>query len=415
MTNKIAFIICYFGKFPWYFKFFCASLAHNRNIDFFLITDNVPPEDIPINLHIVPESLSNIRKLANLKFGFEVSLNHPYKLCDFKPAYGFLFSEMINGYDFWGHGDLDVLYGNINHLITDDILNSFDVISTRPESISGFFALFRNNKMGKNLFRHSADFQRVFQSDTNYCFDECNGKFNDLWAGKSIFEIDSEIESMTYVIKKLHLEQKLRACFGLMVLEGSPGKIEWCKGELLYEGHTRFLLYHFIEFKSLHFIYLPDWEKIPDRFFIYQYYILRHSPTSVYRYLIRVPLFLAKKFAEFMLYAKHYLLWVNKYLRANRKLNKEHWPFKDLILGVYCCGDLEVRLSESREGYVIANWGEKASSPLLHLTANKFVLNRFSINSDINIDIEFQFDEIRRDYSLHLISAGTYRTIFLKK
>ena len=36
---------------------------------------------------------------------------------DLRPAYGVLFEEYLDGYDFWGHCDLDVLFGRIrDHL-----------------------------------------------------------------------------------------------------------------------------------------------------------------------------------------------------------------------------------------------------------------------------------------------------------
>lgn len=57
--------------------------------------------------------MDEIKVTASEKLSFAVNIGYPYKLCDFKPAYGFLFPEIIKRYDFWGHGDIDVVYGNI--------------------------------------------------------------------------------------------------------------------------------------------------------------------------------------------------------------------------------------------------------------------------------------------------------------
>jgi hypothetical protein len=46
-------------------------------------------------------------------FDFEISLERPYKLCDFRPAFGEIFAEELAGFDFWGHSDLDLIFGQI--------------------------------------------------------------------------------------------------------------------------------------------------------------------------------------------------------------------------------------------------------------------------------------------------------------
>jgi len=35
--------------------------------------------------------------MASRKLGFKVTINNPYKLCDFKPAYGLFFEEYTQG------------------------------------------------------------------------------------------------------------------------------------------------------------------------------------------------------------------------------------------------------------------------------------------------------------------------------
>ena len=43
----------------------------------------------------------------------QVTLDRPYKLCDFKPAYGFIFGEYLKEYDYWGHCDIDIVWGDL--------------------------------------------------------------------------------------------------------------------------------------------------------------------------------------------------------------------------------------------------------------------------------------------------------------
>ncbi len=64
-----------------------------------------------------------------------------------KLAFGFLFAEIKKGYDFLGHGDIDVVYGNIRDFMTEEVLNNQDVISSWHDYNTGTFCLFRNNKL----------------------------------------------------------------------------------------------------------------------------------------------------------------------------------------------------------------------------------------------------------------------------
>ena len=91
-------LTCYFGKWPWYFPYFLHSCKFNPTIDFILITDNAEAiANKPDNVIIVKKSLNEIKDIASKKLGFVVATDDPYKLCDFKPAYGFLFREIMKG------------------------------------------------------------------------------------------------------------------------------------------------------------------------------------------------------------------------------------------------------------------------------------------------------------------------------
>lgn len=266
-NKSIAILTCYFGKWPWYFPYFIHSCKFNPTIDFIIITDNNEPiPDKPANVKIIHKMLDEIKVTASEKLGFAVNIEYPYKLCDFKPAYGFLFSEIIKRYDFWGHGDIDVVYGNIRDFMTEEILISYDVISSRHDYITGNFCLFRNDEQINTLFMQSKDFETVFSSPENFCFDECNFLFDKLKNGASIFDYPDNIQSMTYVVKKAAKEGNLKAFFDFIVVEGSPGKIKWEKGKIIYKGLYEAMLYHLVNFKKeckKHTISNP----IPDTFY----------------------------------------------------------------------------------------------------------------------------------------------------
>lgn len=249
--SKIAILICWYCPYPWYFPYFIHSCSFNPTVDFIIITDNKEPiPNQPTNVKIIYKTLDEIKATASEKLDFTVNIDYPYKLCDFKPAYGFLFPKVIKDYDFWGHGDIDVVYGNIRNFMTEEILNSYDIISSRHDYITGNFCLFRNNEQMNTLFMQSKDFKTVFSSTEHYCFDECNFLFDELKKGASIFDFPDHIQSMTYVVKKAAEEGKLKAFFDFIIVEGTPGKIKWERGKMIYKDLYEALYYHLVIFKK---------------------------------------------------------------------------------------------------------------------------------------------------------------------
>jgi hypothetical protein len=251
MRSTIAIITCYFGRFPWYFPYFLHSCKFNPTVDFIIVTDSNERYNLPNNVYFIKRSINDIERIATKKLGFEVTIPYAYKLCDIKPAYGLLFSNIIKKYDFWGHGDIDVLHGNIRKFMTEKILTKYEIISVRHDYITGTFTLFKNNCKMNTLFMQSKDYIKVFSSPNHYCFDECNFLWEDLEAGKSIYELPYEIESMTHVVKQLSDKGNLKAHFDFLIVEGTPGHIKWTNGKIVYKNKFEALLYHLIRFKKI--------------------------------------------------------------------------------------------------------------------------------------------------------------------
>jgi hypothetical protein len=274
--KKIAVIICYLGKLPWYFEYYVFSCRFNPTIHFYIITDdNTYTKEVPSNIKIIITTLTEISALATEKLGFEVGIKNAYKLCDFKPAYGVIFSDILQSYDFWAFGDIDVIYGNIRNFITPELLEKYELISVRPDWIPGCFLLFKNIEKMNRLYTHSKDYQKVLTSDRHYCFDETNFAHDDFTDGKSYKDIHTEIESMMHVVKRMEEANWIKPYFDLFIIEGIPGKLKWANGKLIYRNRFEILLYHLIRLKK---IYNPKrmTSRIPACFSI--------SPTRIYHY-----------------------------------------------------------------------------------------------------------------------------------
>jgi hypothetical protein len=150
--SSVAIFIPYFGKMPNFFPLWLTSCRYNPTIDWFLFTDDKTPFDYPPNVHVHYCTFDDLRSVLQKPFEFPIALTRPYKLCDFKPAYGEAFVEYCRGYDFWGYCELDLIFGNIRHFITEQILREHD----RVFSI-GFLSLYRNSKRITELYRSEVD------------------------------------------------------------------------------------------------------------------------------------------------------------------------------------------------------------------------------------------------------------------
>lgn len=212
--------------------------------------------------------------------GFTVSIDYAYKLCDYKPAYGYLFPELIAGYDFWGQSDIDIIYGSIRDFMTDEMLNMYDYISVRHDFATGCFSLFKNTEKMNKFFMRSKDYQLVFSDPKHFCFDECNFAYEGLRAGHSILEIDTEIESFTELLRKAELTNEIKIHFDFILIEGVPGRVVFDNGRIIYKNQFEGILYHLFGLKR---IYSPDKiiKNIPDKYYISQSRIYHYRQSKV--------------------------------------------------------------------------------------------------------------------------------------
>lgn len=184
---SIAFINVYFGTFPNYFEFWLESCRINKGYDWIIFTDNKGKYEYPPNVHVFHTTINEVRNRIQSLFEFEISLETPYKLCDYRPAYGEIFREELKGFDFWGHCDMDLIWGKISHFITAEILENYDKIFEW-----GHCTLYRNDdyicsgyrKFGKE---NGIGYKEVFTNPKNMVFDENGGSLK--WGGiNSLFK-----------------------------------------------------------------------------------------------------------------------------------------------------------------------------------------------------------------------------------
>ena len=239
--KSIIVIFPHFGKLPPQYKMWRASAIHNPDIDFLFFTDcDVEPAK---NIIVHKMNFGNFKKIVQSKFDFPILLDRPYKICDFRPAFAYILSDYIKGYDFWGWGDLDVVYGDIRHFVTDEVLSCHKMISGY-----GHFTLYSNDEYTNTFFMKEVEgyvnYKEAFTQSRSMYFDEYGYKgFGDKWRGchpklcwlewpfdnASFPKQSYHINSLTRGWKKVifeHVENKL------YVLRFNNGQLE--KKESLY-------------------------------------------------------------------------------------------------------------------------------------------------------------------------------------
>ena len=141
-------------RWGWYFTLFTdMPLKSKGNVEVFnsdmdWFSDFVSKKfDIDYDLHPTPEA------------------NYPLSkhLYDLWPTQGVLFEDYHKGYDFWGHGCLDVVFGNLGKWLPDKFLDTFDIFGNDPDAICGPFSLYRNIPKVNRLFKEILDWKRLLE------------------------------------------------------------------------------------------------------------------------------------------------------------------------------------------------------------------------------------------------------------
>lgn len=269
---RLCVVVCYIGPWPNYFPLYLHSCAHNPTVDFLLLSDQAAPGHLPPNVRVEPMTLPAFNQLATAKLGLPVQVAEPFKLCDFKAAYGHIFEDYLEGYDFWVLGDIDLVYGCIPAFWNQETLRDVEILSSRHEFLTGHGTVFRNVPRINRLYQQSPDHARVFQSTAFFSFSECNKLWRHFSNGGTVDDHTPEVQSMTHLTQRLASEGSLRleSCFHIREegdLQAQRWAMDWDEGRLTFHGTGEELLYfHFHNYKHRWLYHIPRWKPMPTRF-----------------------------------------------------------------------------------------------------------------------------------------------------
>ncbi len=229
--DKIAFIIIYFGKFNNYFQLFLNSCGFNKDVfDVFIWTDDNSSYEYPTNVKVIYTSFEEMKYMIQEKFNFKIEICSPYKLCDFKPAYGYIMYDFIRDYKYWGHCDTDIIWGDAKKFLLGEDLKQYDKLF-----FLGHCTIYKNEYSNNCAFMQTERYKEVFSNKSNMSFDEefnnsVNNEFDQLHK-KVLYEEyeanllvkanDFYITRYDFKLKKYINEKKNRLFF------------IWNKGELI--------------------------------------------------------------------------------------------------------------------------------------------------------------------------------------
>ena len=271
--NRIAIVVPWFGKIPSYFPFFIKGLENNKNtLDILFFTDEVIEYKTPSNFKIIELNWEGLKNRIKTKIGKEENIQTPYKLCDLKPMYGKMFETELENYEYWGYGDIDLIYGDLERFLPFNGTENYDVITFRENIMHGPFSLFKNNDYTRNLYQKTNKLKEIISTPEYIGFDEA-GRAKPWRDGLRLYdkiEIDGfwdwscivQQEADTGKLKLFERYYCLEYILYDSILEYKNGMIKI--------GMEEYAFFHFVAHKKQKEFKTPHWESIPDIFFAHK-------------------------------------------------------------------------------------------------------------------------------------------------
>jgi hypothetical protein len=143
-------LICpYFGDLPEWFPLWYSNIERLRDDGYELLFETIE-DTFAERVHDV--------------LGVKYPRGDGYKVCDYRCAFGELYADELDGYDYWGHTDLDCVYGRVGYFLPDDVLGKYDIFSNHATYVSGPWSLYRNTPKINQLFHLVQDWRGYLEN-----------------------------------------------------------------------------------------------------------------------------------------------------------------------------------------------------------------------------------------------------------
>ncbi|MEQ1248624.1 DUF6625 family protein [Acinetobacter soli] len=168
--KRILVIAVWFGEVPESFNLWLQSCVNNQTIDWLLITDiQFGNRVFEKNIHIRNMTMQEFQKRISDFSNLEIKFEKPYKACDYRPLYS-CFIDLVEGcWDYWGHCDIDMVFGDVRKYLTDKVLENNKIFGV------GHFSLYKNIPEINLFFKKNNpyfDYKEILENIDNKGFDE---------------------------------------------------------------------------------------------------------------------------------------------------------------------------------------------------------------------------------------------------
>lgn len=168
----------------------------------------------------VDEFSKRIREKLGIEPDIRVGTSDPH---NFRTAYGVLFEEELEGYDFWGITDLDCVYGRIKQFMPDSALSKLDVWSNHHNYVCGPWTMFRNTEKVNRLFELVPNWQGHMMAKNDH-----PGRWTEQEFSKAIEEADIALKYTHFQGKDPSVDENLH----------------W-EDDILMDGEDEIMMFHF--------------------------------------------------------------------------------------------------------------------------------------------------------------------------
>jgi hypothetical protein len=251
--KKIILFMPYFGRWPEWFPFYLESCRWNSTINWLFFTDCPVPENPPSNVQFISTTYPEYQELISQRLNIPFAVEFPYKLCDIKPAYGLIHREYLDGYDYFGFSDIDIIYGDIRAFYTDELL-TYNTLSTILDRVSGHFFLMKTEERWIQAFRKIPNWQKLMSARWIHGVDEY--WLTKVLRGHARLPIAvSNVWGLMDPDKHNHFfkEQYSTPLAEWKWIDGTynyPSQWYWHQGKLTNEYGGEFMYLHFMNWKS---------------------------------------------------------------------------------------------------------------------------------------------------------------------
>ena len=259
MIPKTSVISVYFGELPSYFQLWLDSCGNNTFFDWNVFTDApTGTYRTPRNVKYSRLTLEGFGEIVSKYLRFDIKITSPYKVCDFRPLFHILL-DPNERYEFWGHCDIDMIFGDMDKFLTPDLFRNYDKIFG-----VGHLTLYRNDEKTNSFFQRphpNLDWREIVSRSEHYGFDEHIG-VNRIWKlhNGRFFENESIIADIDPGITRFERASTFERIHNyrhqvFWVDRGAVKRLYECAGRIQEES---FMYIHFQKRKLPPPTFLPD-------------------------------------------------------------------------------------------------------------------------------------------------------------